>query len=331
VVSDQFGAPAILWDGASGNLVAALGSYKQTLVAATRSPDGRILAQTLERPLPNGAVSKVWDLGSGALLASGSDPRDGKYRVTDVAPDGERLAEMDERGTVVVRDARTRQPLASFDTGIAVAGRRGSSNPLSVVAFAKGRLLTIAEKELGIWDARDGKQLYKVGDPRPILHATAGDFVAIGACDQAVVYNTMSGERAGSAPSKIDNCNGGLAVSMDGTMLLSLAKGVEGIGLTEARLWRLRDGSSAVLTGYDDGGSIGAFSPDGKTIATAGPKGTINFWDTVTSRRLLTLEGFGEEVSSLRLSDSGDMLIAGYGTQVRLWRAPPDPSQARPR
>jgi WD40 repeat protein len=323
MVARDLGAPAMLWDRKTGDIVAALGSYRRRIDAATRSPDNRVIAQTLEYPLPKGTVSKVWDLRSGDVLAAVMDPRGGEHRVTDVAPNGELLAAMDERGRVVVQDVRERRTLSSFDTNLAIAAR---PHVRPAMAFGpEGRtLIVFGAKETAVWDVRSGARLHKFGDRLLHFFALAGDHLAIGDCTTTSVYDMKSGKQTSSVPSG-QRCPNGIALSPDGAMLLSLVnKDMFDGTAAEAKLWKL-DGTLSSMTGYDDAGAIGAFSRDGRTIATAGPDGAVNFWDAVTSRRMLTVPGFKEDVSSLHFSDDGRVLVVGYAKEVRVWHAAADP------
>jgi WD40 repeat protein len=74
-----------------------------------------------------------------------------------------------------------------------------------------------------------------------------------------------------------------------------------------------------------------AFSPDGKSLASAGVDHTIKHWDIATGVELLTLEGFGGPVWYARFSPDGKVL-AGIGAkprneyplEIRLWVAAED-------
>jgi WD40 repeat protein len=63
-----------------------------------------------------------------------------------------------------------------------------------------------------------------------------------------------------------------------------------------------------------------AFSPDGKTLATAGTDKLIRFWDLASGKELGQCKGHTEAVSALLFADEGKTLISGGpdGT-IRFW------------
>ena len=74
----------------------------------------------------------------------------------------------------------------------------------------------------------------------------------------------------------------------------------------------------------------GAFSPDGKILATgAQASGGIQLWDVSTGKEIGRFTGYGDTVTSLKFTPSGRQLVSGLGNgSVLLWdvdRAPPPP------
>ena len=71
-------------------------------------------------------------------------------------------------------------------------------------------------------------------------------------------------------------------------------------------------------------GTIGlAFSPDSKTLAVADSLWRVaTLWDTISGRRIGTLEGHARGVESVAFSPDGETIATGGFDGLKLWHAP---------
>ena len=105
----------------------------------------------------------------------------------------------------------------------------------------------------------------------------------------------------------------------------------------QAILWDARTGNRRLaLTGYTDGVSSVAFSPDGKTVAASGYVGELKLWDTRNGKLLRLIRAPGI-IRSVAFSPEGAFLAAGLWStkgghdagEARIWRAATGEEAAR--
>ncbi|TMQ32476.1 MAG: hypothetical protein E6K70_18330, partial [Planctomycetota bacterium] len=87
-------------------------------------------------------------------------------------------------------------------------------------------------------------------------------------------------------------------------------------------LWRLVHSAQRSLGGHSDAVRSVAFSPDGKTLATAGSDGLVKLWGSETGQERATLRGHADWVSCVAFSPDGKRVAtASADRTVKLWDA----------
>jgi WD40 repeat protein len=124
--------------------------------------------------------------------------------------------------------------------------------------------------------------------------------------------------RTGRVVSTAENHARGV-LSPDGKRIASTSLGDNLIRVFDARTGR----QALELKGHRGWVKAVAFSPDGKTLASAAAR-TVRLWDAITGQKLLAIEGHVGDVSSVCFSPDGRHLASGGGQSdrtVRVWDA----------
>ncbi|MFO0904938.1 MAG: c-type cytochrome domain-containing protein [Pirellulales bacterium] len=157
---------------------------------------------------------------------------------------------------------------------------------------------------------------------RETLHAVAispdGALVAIARHGAVKLLDAATSGRL----ALLTGCTGSVnsvAFSADGQYLAAAAGEPNVVG--EARVWKLSDRSlAATLRGHRDSLLAVRFSPDGRTLATAGYDQKIKQWDWAAQRELRTLDGHNGPVFDLAIRADGRVLASASGDRtIKLW------------
>ena len=226
------------------------------------------------------------------------------------SPDGKRLATAGSvarqslpAGIVVVWDTETGKVLHQSDKLMMGAGAVAwSPDGKRLAAGTDGAGGELPEAgEVLVWDAGTGKvqHTFKVKDKVEDGEWASAADVAFSPDGQRVAAVVKAGSRASPA---------GIILEDTGASI---------------RVWDLGTGKSALpVTGLKPSVARVVFSPDGKSLATAGADKMVRVWDAGTGRELAALSCL-DSVEVVAFSPGGKFLAGGCKDgSVRIWAAP---------
>ena len=293
----------------------ALTGHTQVVEGVAFSPDGRTLASC---GWDNSV--RLWDLDGVAKGAPANDPivlpHDSVRFAVAFSPDGSRLACGGHNSlTIWARTARSYEPLVrrvghtyrclafspdgkalaigcddgtirllSPDTADESAVLRGHYDAVRSVAYSPNGSLLVSsgqDREIVLWNATTGARIRSLGRPG----TNPVQIVAFSPLGNDVAVGEISGSP-------------------------------QAVILVDPETGDIR----SRLAGHDSGVNALAFSPDGKTLATAGGDRTIKIWDTLDGHERGTLSDLVGCVRSLSFSPDGNWLaFAGNDLTIRVW------------
>jgi WD40 repeat protein len=307
------GTSVTLWDTDSGRWLATLSEPWSVIVSAASTEDGRILAATGETdPVHDAYVVKVRDMASGETVATLEE-----MRWLEFSPGGAQGVVRSLDGALALWDLASEQVVATLEGQGHSLSACGPSSAFS----ADGRLLaTIAAETVTVWDvtaAEAQEQGTFAGGP-PVALAPDGETLATWNGDDVIrLWNVRTGKKRATL-SGFERTPSCVLFSPDGKTLVT-AVGISTWAQAKARLWNAANGQQRVILQGYEGNGIVTFSPDGKTLATGAEDGTVDLWDPLTGRRLLTLHD--QSGGRLAFSPDGRTLVATHPGEIRLWWA----------
>ncbi len=294
------------WDPAQGLERIHLGQQRWAISTVAYSPDGGFLVSADYKNIV------LFDARSNREVASIPAPH--WISTLAYAPDGATFAtggpvgeRGDGPGTVRLWDATARALRTTLDPQL---------DPICVVAFSPdGQTLAIGGRASGkgvarLWDARTGRERTSLevssAQVESLAFSSNGQLLATaartpGAAGEIALWDLPTGRQRATFAGRH-----AVAFSPDNT---TLAYGGEG-GVV---LRDLATGREQLALGADS--TALQFSPDGRTLATAGGSaGGMALWQVATGQELISFN-FKYPVTSLAFSPDGTTLAVGSGSR----------------
>ena len=341
-----------LWDVATGENIATLEGHWDQISSVVFSPDGKILASG---GADNGTL-KLWDVATGENIASY------RYVIPFFGGDDIHSIVFSSDGATFVVATSNYVKLWDVVTGKNVGIVEGHRGARSIAFSPDGKTLALSSNgyTVKLWEIAT-QNISVLEGHKPRIRAMAfspdGAILASGSEYMIELWDVATGANIATLEGRLSSLSS-VAFSSDGKMLaadsslgivlwdvsrrttiatlddtrtvMSVAFSPNGTTLASGhfdgivKLWDVsrRTHIATIEEGHEGWVSSVVFSPDGKTLASAGSHKNelIRLWDVAKKENIATLEGHTGGIRSIAFSPDGTLLASGSNNNtIKLW------------